>query len=86
MAKTFGSLKSTKLDMMDKLTMGKFAGCRICDIIQEDFEYLIWLNKQGFANFTSPVMSDLLARAGFREAEETYKNEIEPWEGEDVPI
>ena len=86
MAKTFGSLKSTKLDMMDKLTMGKFAGCRICDIIQEDFEYLIWLNKQGFANFTAPVMSDLLARAGFREAEEHYKNEVEPWEGEDVPL
>ena len=86
MAKTFGSLKSTKLDMTDKLTIGKFAGCRICDIIKDDFEYLIWLNKQGFANFTAPVMSDLLSRAGFKEAEEHYKNEIEPWEGEDVPL
>jgi hypothetical protein len=46
MAKTFGSLKSNKLDMMDKLTIGKFAGCRICDIIADDFEYLIWLNKK----------------------------------------
>jgi uncharacterized protein (DUF3820 family) len=86
MAKTFGNLKSNKLDMLDKLTMGKFAGCRICDIIADDFEYLIWLNKQGFVNFTTPVMTDLLARAGFKEAEEHYKNEVEPWESEDVPL
>ena len=86
MAKTFGSLKSNKLDMLDKLTMGKFADCRICDIIEDNFEYLIWLNKQGFVNFTAPVMSDLLSRAGFKEAEEHYKNEIQPWEDEDVPL
>ena len=86
MAKTFGNLKSNKLDMMDKLTIGKFAGCRICDIIADDFEYLIWLNKQGFANFTTPVMADLLSRAGFKESEEHYKNEIAPWEDEDVPF
>ena len=36
-------LISTKLDMLDKLTIGKFAGFRICDIIADDFEYLIWL-------------------------------------------
>jgi hypothetical protein len=86
MAKTFGSLKSNKLDMLDKLTMGKFADCRICDIIEDNFEYLIWLNKQGFANFTAPVMSDLLSRAGFKEAEEYYQNEIAPWKDEDVPF
>ena len=86
MAKTFGSLKSNKLGMLDKLTMGKFADCRICDIIEDNFEYLIWLNKQGFANFTAPVMSDLLSRAGFKEAEEYYQNEIAPWKDEDVPF
>jgi hypothetical protein len=86
MAKSFGSLKSTKLDMLDKLTIGKFAGCRICDIIADDFEYLIWLNKNGFVNFTTPVMTDLLARAGFKEAEEYYQNEIAPWKDEDVPF
>ena len=86
MAKTFGSLKSNKLDMLDKLTIGKFAGCRVCDIIADDFEYLIWLNKQGFVNFTAPVISDLLARAGFKEAEEFYQNEIAPWADEDVPL
>jgi uncharacterized protein (DUF3820 family) len=86
MAKTFGNLKSNKLDMLDKLTMGKFAGCRICDIIADDFEYLIWLNKQGFANFTTPVMTDLLARSGFKEAEEYYQNEVAPWKDEDVPF
>jgi len=31
-------------------------------------------------------MSDLLARAGFKEAEEHYKNEVAPWEDEDVPF
>ena len=72
--------------MLDKLTIGKFADCRICDIIADDFEYLIWLNKQGFANFTAPVMSDLLARAGFKEAEEHYQNEIAPWKDTDVPF
>ena len=86
MAKTFGNLKSTKLDMLDRLTMGRFANCRICDIIEEDFEYLIWLNKNGYVNFTAPVMSDLLARAGFKEAEEYYQNEIAPWKDDDVPF
>jgi hypothetical protein len=86
MAKTFGNLKSTKLDMLDRLTMGRFANCRICDIIEEDFEYLIWLNKNGYVNFTAPVMSDLLARAGFKEAEEYYHNEIAPWKDDDVPF
>lgn len=86
MAKTFGNLKSNKLDMLDKLTIGKFAGCRICDIIADDFEYLIWLNKQGFVNFTTPVVADLLARAGFKEAEEYYQNEVAPWKDEDVPL
>jgi hypothetical protein len=86
MAKTFGSLKSNKLDMMDKLTIGRFAGCRICDIIAEDFTYLIWLNKNGYVNFTTPVITDLLARAGFKEAEEYYQNEIAPWKDEDVPF
>ena len=86
MAKSFGSLKSQKLDMLDKLTIGKFAGCRVCDIIADDFEYLIWLNKQGFVNFTTPVMTDLLSRAGFKEAEEYYQNEIAPWKDEDVPF
>jgi len=86
MAKSFGSIKSTKLGMMDKLTIGKFANCRVCDIIADDFEYLIWLNKQGFVNFTAPVMSDLLSRAGFKEAEEHYQNEIAPWKDTDVPF
>jgi hypothetical protein len=31
-------------------------------------------------------MTDLLSRAGFKETEEHYKNEIEPWESEDVPL
>jgi hypothetical protein len=31
-------------------------------------------------------MADLLARAGFKEAEEYYQNEIAPWKDEDVPF
>jgi hypothetical protein len=31
-------------------------------------------------------MADLLSLAGFKEVEQHYKNEIEPWENKDVPF
>lgn len=86
MAKSFGSLKSSQLELTDTLTFGKFATCRICDIIDDDFEYLIWLNKSGLVQYAKPVVEKLRVLSGFKEATEHYTNEIEPWESEDVPF
>lgn len=41
MAKTFLSLKDPKLGGLDILTFGKLKGCRVCDVIQDHYNYLI---------------------------------------------
>jgi hypothetical protein len=47
MAITFKNLRSPLLDLQDKILVGKLAGCRVCDCIQDHYEYLIWADKSG---------------------------------------
>ena len=86
MAIAFGRLNKNQLAPTDKLQIGKFRGCRICDIWDEDFEYLVWLHKQGLVQYSPETTLGLLNRAGFSAAEEHYKNEIAPYLDEDVPF
>lgn len=82
MAKSFKTLKDPKLQMMDKLPFGKFKDCRIIDIINDEYEYLIWLSKNTSIQFSIPVMEELIRRfAGYLE-ERHYREEISPWEKE----
>lgn len=66
----FSKARDPKLCLTDKLTFGKFKDCRLCDIIQDHYEYLIWANKQGYVQFQKEV-NDLI--------EEQFTNRA--WEG-----
>lgn len=89
MAKAFNALKSTKLGLLDKIMVGKLRDCRVCDVIETEYEYLIWLDKNGYVNFDSEVIKKIQSLASFQEAEEYYTNEVAPYldiEHEDIPF
>jgi uncharacterized protein (DUF3820 family) len=65
MAISFNKLKDPKLGLMDKLTFGKLLGCRVCDVVQDHYEYLIWCEKQGFVKFQQDVTDLILEQAHF---------------------
>ena len=66
MAISFTKLKDPKLSLTDKLTFGKFKDCRICDIIEDHYEYLIWVEKQGFVKFQQIVIETIQEQASFK--------------------
>lgn len=96
MAKAFKTLKDPKLQMTDKLMFGKLAGCRVCDVIQDHYEYLIWAEKQGFVKYSQEVTDVILEAASFAKweapVEDTPKEIMyHPFRGwtdmeEDVPF
>ena len=89
MSKTFSKLTHNKLDLQDKLPKGKFINCRVCDIIEDEFEYLTWLHRKSIIHFTKPVLSKLHQLAAYKASEEFFKNEIEPYlktDFEDIPF
>jgi hypothetical protein len=65
MAVSFNKLKDPKLQLTDKLTFGKLKDCRVCDVIQDHYEYLIWCEKQGFVKFSKEVTDLVLEQAHF---------------------
>ena len=84
---SFKSLKSPLLDMTDKITVGKLQGCRVCDVIQDHYEYLIWADKSGLMKFTKIVVETIQEHAGFKRQQVHYEEEIKPWlEHEEPPV
>ena len=65
MAKAFSSIKDPKLSLTDKLTFGKLKDCRVCDVIQDHSEYLIWAEKQGYVKFQQIVIETIAEHAGY---------------------
>lgn len=65
MAKSFKTLKDPKLGLLDKLTFGKLKDCRVCDVIQDHYEYLIWAEKQGYVKFQQIVVETIQETAHF---------------------
>lgn len=79
MAIDFKKLKTPILDFQDKLTVGKFKDCRICDIIEDQYEYLIWANRNGMIQLSKPVIAKIHYLAAFAQEEEYFDNEIAPY-------
>lgn len=59
MAKSFKQLKSPKLGMFDILQIGKYKGCRIDSIVDMDYEYLIYMEKEKILYFADGVIAKL---------------------------
>lgn len=66
MAINFSKLKDPQLQLLDKLTFGKFKDCRLCDIIQDHYEYLIWIEKNGYVKYSKEVTDVILEQAHFK--------------------
>jgi uncharacterized protein (DUF3820 family) len=65
MALQFKKLRDPRLGITDKLTFGKLAGCRICDVAQDHYEYLIWAEKSGFVKYQPEVVTLIQEQASF---------------------
>lgn len=65
MAKSFSTLKDPKLGLLDKITFGKLKDCRVCDVVQDHAEYLIWAEKQGYVKFQPIVIETIAEHAGY---------------------
>ena len=79
MAISFKKLRDPKLQLTDKITFGKLAGCRVCDVIEDHYEYLIWASKSGLVVYSTPVVERLLELGGFHEKLRYYREEVVPW-------
>lgn len=77
MAINFNKLKDPKLGMLDNITFGKLSGCRVCDVIQDHYEYLIWCEKQGFVKFQQDVTDLILEQANFEKWQPPVEPEVE---------
>ncbi len=67
MAKSFLKLKDPKLGMLDKITFGKLQDCRVCDVIEDHYNYLIWAEQQGYVKFQQTVVDAIHEHAGFEQ-------------------
>ena len=69
MAITFKNIKDPKLGLLDQITFGKLKGCRVCDVIEDYHEYLIWAEKQGYIKFQPIVIEVIQDAANFQKWE-----------------
>lgn len=79
MAKAFKDIKSTLLGYTDKLPFGKYKGCRICDIIEDETSYLIFLEKGGYIKYDTFITEKIKQIAGFELDKVHYQQEILPY-------
>lgn len=77
MAKSFSKIKDPKLGLLDKITFGKLKDCRVCDVIEDHHEYLIWCEKQGFVKFQPIVVETIQETANFKRWEPPEEEEEE---------
>ena len=79
MAIPFNKIKSTVLNFTDIIQTGKLQGCRVCDVIDDEYEYLIWADKSKLLQFRPQVIEKIMKVAHFIDEERHYKEEIEPY-------
>ena len=79
MAITFKQLKSPLLAPIDQIPIGKFKGCRVCDVIEDNYEYLMWAEKQGFMKYSQEVVELIQEVAHFAKQKIHYTEEVEPY-------
>lgn len=84
MAVGFKNLRSPLLDLQDKILVGKLQGCRVCDVVQDHYEYLIWAEKFGLFKFTKIVTETIQEHAGYKNQQRYIEEEVKPWLEDDI--
>lgn len=79
MAISFTKIKNPKLGITDTITFGKLAGCRVCDVAQDHYEYLIWAEKQGYVKFQPEAIELIQEQASFARWQIHQAEEVAPY-------
>ena len=79
MAISFNKLKNPKLGITDTITFGKLNGCRVCDVAQDHYEYLIWAEKNGYVKFQQEAIELIQEQASFAKWHIHYNEEVAPY-------
>jgi uncharacterized protein (DUF3820 family) len=79
MAITFNKLKTSKLNLLDTFTFGKYQSCRVCDVLPESYEYVLWLHEKNPHMFTKEVVDSALILRREAVAERNQREEIDPY-------
>ena len=79
MAIKFNKLKDPKLGLTDTITFGKLAGCRICDVAQDHYEYLMWIEKSGYVKYQAEVVELIQEQASFARWKIHEAEEVAPY-------
>ena len=82
MSKSFSNLKDPRLALTDQITFGKLKGCRVCDVIEDHYEYLIWCEKQGYVKFQEIVVEVIKEVAGYKKWQPIEEHDSQ----DDVPF
>lgn len=80
----FKKLKSPLLGLDDQITFGKLKGCRICDVVQDHYEYLIWAEKSGLVKYQPIVIETIQEMASFARWEQYIEEEVKPYLEDDL--
>jgi len=84
MSKTFQSLKSTRLGMLDFFQFGKYQNCRVDSIVQMDYNYIMFLHNNNKNMFEPQVIEQCITIKLIVDREHYYQEEILPFE--DIPF
>ena len=79
MAIQFNKLRNPKLGLTDTITFGKLKGCRVCDVAQDHYEYLIWAEKQGYVKFQIEAIELIQEQASFARWKINEAEEVAPY-------
>lgn len=84
MAIGFKQLKSPLLSLQDTIQVGKLSGCRVCDVIPDYYEYLIWAEKAGLLKFDKLTVETIQEHAGYKAQQRYIEEEVTPWLEDDL--
>lgn len=79
MSKAFNSIKDPRLGLLGILPIGKFKNCRVCDIIEDDWEYLKWMHANTSVKFQQVVLDKITKKWKTASNVEHHANEVAPY-------
>lgn len=87
MAKSFSNIKKS-LGLLDFIPIGKYKQCRVDSIIEQDHDYLIFMDSEKILVFAPEVIDRLKNKFSADSIEVTYDDvdEEAQYSSEDIPF
>ena len=86
MAIQFNKLKSELLGLEDKIPRGKLQDCRVCDVVQDHWEYLEWTHSKQYIMLMPIALAAVRQAKSRHDYDRHYREEVLPWSDEDIPF